>query len=74
MSWLRKLLGMDAEGDAAAMPDPIATSDLVAAPAQPSRIYMRNYGDRIVSVPSIDFMGGYCQNNRNVVQGQPPAF
>lgn len=61
MSWLRRLLGMYA-GDAETMPAPIVASDPVAAPAQPNRIYVRHYGDRIVSVPSIDFMGEFAQS------------
>jgi hypothetical protein len=53
---------MDAGGGAAEIPDPIAAAEPVAVPAQADRISMTHYGDRIVSVPSIDFTGQFTQS------------
>ena len=62
MSWLRKLLGLDADAEAAPTPEDVTSDERAAAQTQSDRTYIRRYGDRIVSVPSIDFTGQLTQS------------
>lgn len=59
MTWLRKLLGLNAAADRAGPP---RRAEAQPAPPPPARVAIKHYGGRIVSARSIDFTGQFTES------------